>query len=168
VVLGRGRPIAWPWLALAALIVLLDQLTKLWALSALAEGERVPVLAFLNWRLAFNTGAAFSFLAEAGGWQQWLFGGLALVVAAAMVFLLLTGRAKAGWERFAYALVLGGAVGNLIDRVWRGAVVDFVELHYAGLYWPAFNVADASLSVAAVALVVGLMIDAARQRRLRG
>lgn len=165
-VLVRGRPIAWPWLALAALIVLLDQLTKLWALSALAEGERVPVLAFLNWRLAFNTGAAFSFLAEAGGWQQWLFGGLALVVAAAMVFLLLTGRAKAGSERFAYALVLGGAVGNLIDRLWRGAVVDFVELHYAGFYWPAFNLADASLSLAAVTLIVGLLMES-RGHRLR-
>jgi signal peptidase II len=167
VVLSRMRPAAWPWLVLAAAIVLLDQLAKLWALAALTEGARVEVLPFLNWRLAFNTGAAFSLLADAGGWQQWLLGGLALAVAAAMLYLLLSGRARPGWERLAYALVLGGALGNLIDRVRRGAVVDFVELHYAGFYWPAFNVADAALSLAALTLIAGLLAES-RRRRFRG
>lgn len=162
---GEARHPAWPWLLLAGLIVLGDQLSKLWALAALVEGERVAVLAFLNWRLAFNTGAAFSLLAEAGGWQQWLFGGLALIVAAVMVFLLVRGRAERGWERLAYALVLGGAIGNLLDRLLRGAVVDFVELHYRGFYWPAFNLADACLSLAAVTLIVGLATDTVRRRR---
>lgn len=166
-VLSRIRPAAWPWLVLAAAVVLLDQLAKLWALAALVEGARVEVLPFLNWRLAFNTGAAFSLLADAGGWQQWLLGGLALAVAAAMLYLLLSGRARLRWERLAYALVLGGALGNLIDRVLRGAVVDFVELHYAGFYWPAFNLADAALSLAALTLIAGLLAES-RRRRFRG
>lgn len=156
---------AAPWLAVAAAVLLLDQLLKAWALAALPEGQRVPVLPGLNWRLAYNTGAAFSLLAGAGGWQQWLFGGLALGVSVLLTVLLLAGRAGGVAERLAFALIIGGAIGNLIDRLRHGAVVDFVELYWRDFHWPAFNLADAALSVAAVLLLGALIAGGRRARR---
>jgi signal peptidase II len=140
------------WLALAGVLVVLDQLSKLAVLRWLAPGRTVEVTPFFNFVLVYNPGAAFSFLAQAPGWQRGFFIAIALVASAWIVFML-----RRHWREtlfsFALALILGGAVGNLIDRVVYGAVVDFLDFHAAGWHWPAFNVADSAISVGAVLLV---------------
>jgi signal peptidase II len=140
------------WLALAGVLVVLDQLSKLAVLQWLAPGRVVEVTPFFTFVLVYNPGAAFSLLAQAPGWQRGLFIAIALVASAWIVFLL-----RRHWREtlfsFALALILGGAVGNLIDRVVYGAVVDFLDFHAAGWHWPAFNVADSAITVGAVLLV---------------
>lgn len=140
------------WLVLAALVILLDQASKAWVLSAFHLGESLPVTDFFNLVLVMNPGASFSFLADAGGWQKWFFIVLALAVSAWLVWEI---RRHAA-ERLlplAFALVLGGALGNIIDRFRFGAVVDFLDFHVAGWHWPAFNVADSAITVGVVLLL---------------
>ena len=143
------------WLWLSALVIGLDQLTKIWADSALAAGPPITILPHLDFRLAYNAGAAFSFLSDAGGWQRWFFVVLALVVS--LVLLVWLARLSAG-ERLTgagLALVLGGAIGNLIDRLAYGHVIDFIDVYWdASLHWPAFNVADSAITVGVVLLLV--------------
>ena len=141
-----------PWLWLAGLIVLLDQASKWIALGTMQPGESRYVTAFFNWVLTFNSGAAFSFLSDAGGWQRWFFTILALGISGWIITML---RRHTGEFRISLALtlILGGALGNVIDRVRFGAVVDFIQWHAAGYYWPAFNLADS-----AIVLGAGLMI----------
>ncbi len=141
-----------PWLWLAGSVVVLDQLSKWIVLATLHPGESRYVAPFFNWVLAYNPGAAFSFLSNAGGWQRWFFTVLALAVSAWIVTLL---RKHSDEFRLslALALVLGGALGNVIDRIRFGAVVDFIQWHAAGYYWPAFNVADSAITLGAVLLV---------------
>jgi signal peptidase II len=141
-----------PWLLVAAVVAVLDQTTKAIVQGALAPGARVEVLPFLDLVLVFNAGAAFSFLAGAGGWQRTLF--IAIAVAAAVLIVHLLRRHPD--ERLfcaGLALILGGALGNLWDRVALGHVVDFVLLHARGWHWPAFNVADSAITVGAAALI---------------
>lgn len=140
------------WLWLAGFIILADQLSKWLALLGLQPGDSIYVAPFFNWVLTFNAGAAFSFLSDAGGWQRWFFTVLALGVSVWIVTML---RRHAGEFRLslALALILGGALGNVIDRIRFGAVVDFIQWHAAGYYWPAFNVADAAITLGAVLLV---------------
>jgi signal peptidase II len=146
-------PKAAPWFAAAAAIVVADQLVKWLALSRLRPGEPVAVTGFFNLVLVFNRGAAFSFLADAPGWQQPFFAVVAL--AAAMVVSWLLWRHPARRLLCAgLALVLGGALGNLWDRVAYGHVVDFLDFHALGWHWPAFNVADSAISVGAAILIV--------------
>lgn len=139
------------WLWLAGLIVALDQISKWIVLGSLQPGDSRYVAPFFNWVLAFNTGAAFSFLSDAGGWQRWFFTALALGVSGWIVTLL---RRHTSEFRLSLALtlVLGGALGNVIDRIRFGAVVDFVQWHVAGYYWPAFNIADSAILIGAVLL----------------
>ncbi|VAW76304.1 Lipoprotein signal peptidase [hydrothermal vent metagenome] len=140
-------------LGLALLIVVLDQITKFLADNLLTYGEPVAILPFFNLTLLYNPGAAFSFLSDASGWQRWFF---VVISTAATVFLILwLRRLKSGHLLLAIALslVLGGAVGNLIDRLWLGHVVDFIQLYYRGYYWPAFNIADSAISVGAALLI---------------
>lgn len=140
------------WLALAGLVLLLDQASKLWVLSAFRFGEVRPVTDFFNLVLVFNSGAAFSFLAGAGGWQKWFFVVLALAIS---VWLAVMIRRHAA-ERLlplALALVLGGALGNVIDRLRLGAVVDFLDFHLAGWHWPAFNLADSAITIGVILLL---------------
>jgi len=139
------------WLWLAATIIALDQISKWVILGALHPGESMYVAPFFNWVLAFNSGAAFSFLSDAGGWQRWFFTALALAVSAWIVTLL---RRHTSEFRLSLALtlVLGGALGNVIDRLRFGAVVDFIQWHAAGYYWPAFNVADSAITLGAILL----------------
>ena len=139
------------WLALAALIVVADQLTKYAAVKYLAASS-IEVTSFFNLVLAYNSGAAFSLLADAAGWQRGLFIGIALVAVAWIVYLL---RKYPHQRLFALALslVLAGAVGNVIDRILIGAVIDFLDFHAFGKHWPAFNVADSAISCGAVLLV---------------
>ncbi len=147
----RTRPWArWLWLTLA--IVAADLATKAWVGQAFAPGEVRQVTPFFNLVLVYNTGAAFSFLAGAGGWQRWFFIAVTLTVSVVIVMMLRRQHADTRLS-FALALVLGGALGNLWDRVTLGHVVDFVQLHALGYYWPAFNVADSAISVGVVLLV---------------
>jgi signal peptidase II len=144
---------AWHWFAGAALIVLADQLTKAIALARLTYGERVEVTGFFNLVLVFNKGAAFSFLAGAGGWQTPLL--ILFAVAAALIITVLIVRSPGrGMQCGGLALILGGAIGNVIDRLRLGYVVDFVDLHARGWHWPAFNVADAAITVGAALVIV--------------
>ncbi|MDR2238834.1 MAG: signal peptidase II [Zoogloeaceae bacterium] len=140
------------WLGLAGLVVVLDQLTKHWLVSALALGERIELTSFLNLVFVYNPGAAFSFLSDAGGWQRWFFVALALLVSVWLVWLIRRHAAER-LPPLAAALILGGALGNVIDRIRYGAVVDFVDAHAAGWHFPAFNVADAAISVGAALLI---------------
>ena len=134
------------WLVLAGLVVVLDQITKSWILAAFHVGESVTVTPFFNLVLLFNPGASFSFLADAGGWQRWFFTALALTISIWLVAML----RRHGSERLlpcALALILGGALGNVIDRVRFGAVADFLHFHWNEHFFPAFNVADACITV---------------------
>ena len=140
------------WLIVAALIVVADQVSKYAIVQYLAGGKAVTLTPFLNLVLVYNPGAAFSFLSDAAGWQRGFFIAIALIASAWIVWLL---RKYSQQRLFALALtlVLAGAVGNVIDRIFIGAVVDFVDVHAFGYHWPAFNVADSSISCGAVLLV---------------
>lgn len=140
------------WLALAAGVIVLDQLSKAWVLAAFEVGEVLPVTGFFDLVLVFNSGAAFSFLAGAGGWQRWFFVVLALGISAWIVAALRR-HPHLRLQSVALALVLGGALGNVVDRLRFGAVADFLSFHLAGWYWPAFNVADSAISVGVALLV---------------
>ncbi len=149
------RPNATAWLWLSLLLIAVDQVTKWLAVANLEYLTPVPVIeGFWNWTLVHNYGAAFSFLSDAGGWQKWFFAGLATVVSVVMaLWLRLTPRGH--WrDALPLALVIAGAVGNLIDRVRYGYVVDFVDWYVGKHHWPAFNVADSAIVVGAVLLVL--------------
>ena len=141
-----------PWLWLAGVLILLDQISKWVVLGSLHPGETRYVTPFWNWVLTFNPGAAFSFLSDASGWQRWFFTLLALGVSGWIVVMLRQHRNEFRLS-LALTLVLGGAVGNVIDRLRFGAVVDFIQWHVAGYYWPAFNVADSAITIGAILLV---------------
>jgi signal peptidase II len=151
-------------LGLAALLVIADQLTKWIAVRALDFGERVAVIpGFFDFTLVYNRGAAFSFLAGAGGWQRWFFTGIGVAAAAFIIWML----ARHGSQRlfaFALTLILGGAIGNVIDRVLHGQVTDFVLLYWRGWHWPAFNVADMAITFGAVLLVLDELLRVRRSR----
>jgi signal peptidase II len=140
------------WLALAAAVIALDLATKAWISTAFRYGEVREVTPFFNLVLVHNTGAAFSFLADAGGWQRWFFAAVSIVISGVIV-VMLRRRDQTRLASAALALVLGGALGNLWDRLTLGHVVDFVQLHAAGYYWPAFNVADSAICVGVALLV---------------
>jgi signal peptidase II len=157
-------PSAWRWFALSAAIVTADQLVKWQVLAAFAPGERREVTDFLNLVLVFNKGAAFSLLAQAPGWQTPLLIGFALVAAVVVsVFLLRTDGSR--MMRAGLALILGGALGNVIDRLRFGHVVDFVDLHAMGMHWPAFNVADSAITLGAALLILDGFMH--REKRTR-
>lgn len=142
------------WHLLAGLIVILDQLTKQWVSSVFSYGETLELLPILNLTLVHNMGAAFSFLSEAGGWQRWFFAIVSLVVSVVLVVWLSRLPSRQSLLSVALALVLGGAVGNLWDRVFLGYVVDFIDVHYQQYHWPAFNVADSAITIGAILLIL--------------
>jgi len=151
-----ATPNALPWLGLSGLVVALDQATKAVALSALNPYEPHTVVpGLLNWTLAFNRGAAFSFLAGEDGWQRWLFTAIAIGVSVLLAYWL-SRTARRDWANaLPLALIIGGAIGNLADRIRFGHVTDFVQVHWHDdWYFPAFNVADSAISVGAVMLVL--------------
>jgi signal peptidase II len=144
------RPLAF-WLSCAVGTIALDQLTKWLVLAKFREGERLNLLPFFDLILAYNPGAAFSFLAGAGGWQRWFFTGLAIVVS---VFIIMWMRKeKRTLLLVALTLVLGGAIGNVIDRLIHGKVVDFILLYWKDWYYPAFNIADSAITIGAILLI---------------
>ena len=144
----------WSWLALALLILVADQATKWLARSSIELHQMVPVLPFLDLTLTYNLGAAFSFLSDAGGWQRWFFSALAATVSVVLVVWITRLRPGERMLGAGLALILGGAVGNLWDRLALGGVVDFIYLNWRGWDWPAFNVADSAITGGAVLFAV--------------
>jgi signal peptidase II len=144
---------AWRWFALAAGVVAADQATKALVLARFALGERLEIAPFLNLVFVYNPGAAFSFLSEAGGWQRPLLIAFALA-AAVIVSVLIVRRPRERLLCTGLALILGGALGNVIDRLRFGQVVDFLDFHAAGWHWPAFNVADSAITIGALLLIL--------------
>jgi signal peptidase II len=146
------------WIALALAVVVLDQVTKAAIQATFRPGDELALLPFLSLVLTFNTGAAFSFLAGEGGWQRWFFAAVAVAAVAFITWLIHKGGSRV--YLWGLALILGGAIGNLIDRLWLGHVTDFVLLHWRGWTFPAFNVADSGITIGAGLLI----LDSFRQR----
>ena len=146
---------------LAALTAIADQLAKWAALTWLTLHVPTPVLPFFNLTLAFNSGAAFSFLSDAGGWQRWLFIALSGVISGFLVYWLRQLQTRETWTGVALGLILGGALGNLWDRLFRsGQVVDFIDVYYGAAHWPAFNLADSGICVGAGIIVIQAIHEA--------
>ena len=163
---GVGRHAFAAWLACAAGLAGIDQLTKEWALAAL-DGT-VAILPSLNFVLVHNPGAAFGLFAQASGWQRWFFIGVGVAIGVFVIaWLWRAARSGARWLAAGLSLVLGGALGNLGDRIVRGAVVDFVDVYYGRYHWPAFNVADAAITAGAVMLVLASFRGAPTDGRAR-
>ncbi|MEO6353861.1 MAG: signal peptidase II [Burkholderiaceae bacterium] len=137
-----------PWIGIAAIIILLDQLSKITIAKLFTYGESLAVTSFFNLVLAYNKGAAFSFLATGSGWQRYFFTAIGVVAALVIVYML---QRHAGQRLFcwALALILGGAIGNVIDRIMYGHVIDFLDVHFGGWHWPAFNIADSAIFIGA-------------------
>ena len=155
----RLQPMTMLWFAIAASVLLLDQYSKLWIVERFAYGDAQVLSGFFNLVRVHNYGAAFSFLSDAGGWQRWAFSLLAAVISAVIVIWIARLPAQKKLEALALALILGGALGNLYDRLTLGYVVDFLDFHWSGMHFPAFNVADAGISVGAVMLILDTLIN---------
>jgi signal peptidase II len=158
-----GRPGWLPWLGLALAIFIADQITKLLILDAYRLGDSTTVTSFFNIVRAHNTGAAFSFLAGASGWQRWFFTAIGVGAAVFIIWMLRQHGDKKLFS-FALACILGGAVGNVVDRLVHGYVVDFVQVHWSGWYFPAFNVADSAITVGAACLILDELLRVRRAR----
>ena len=154
------------WLILSAVVIALDQLSKAWVLAKLPEYTAIPVIdGFWNWYRTYNTGAAFSFLSDAGGWQIWFFTILAVAISSLLGFWL-SRTTRGDWRQAApYALVIGGALGNVIDRLMHGHVVDFIQWHWREHYWPAFNLADSAIVAGAVGIALFGLFDGKRKAK---
>ncbi len=150
---------AFIWYLLSMVVVTIDQWTKWLAETKLSFHEPVTVIEpFLNWTLAYNYGAAFSLLADAGGWQKWFFSGLALIMSVFLIVYLLKVPRQAKLLSVGLALVLGGAVGNLIDRLLNGKVTDFIHVHYADVWhYPIFNIADIGICIGIALIVIDML-----------
>jgi signal peptidase II len=152
-----------PWLVIAAIVILLDQITKTLIVRTLQLGDTHVVTPFFNIVRWHNTGAAFSFLAQAAGWQRWFFVGLGVVATLFIVWMLM----RHGGQRLfslALALILGGALGNVIDRLLHGHVIDFIQVHWGTAYFPSFNVADSAITIGAGLLIVDELLRIRRGR----
>jgi signal peptidase II len=163
--MARALPASgWlPWLGLSLAILVADQFTKVLILGYYRLGDSTYVTSFFNVVRAHNTGAAFSFLAGASGWQRWFFTAIGIAAAVFIVWML---RSHAGQRLFSFALacILGGAIGNVVDRLLHGYVVDFVQLHWRGWYFPAFNVADSAITVGAACLILDELLRVRKTR----
>ena len=159
-IVANGR-LALNWYLLSLVVIILDQWTKWLAETNLTFLEPVPVIEpFLNWTLAYNYGAAFSFLADAGGWQKWFFAGMAILMSLFLIVYLPKAPRKTKLLSLGLALVLGGAIGNLIDRLLHGHVIDFIHVHYADVWhYPIFNIADVGIFIGICIGVVLIVID---------
>ena len=145
------------WISL--LVIILDQITKQLALNSLSLHQAVNVIPGFDWYLTYNRGAAFSFLAQAGGWQRWFFTITTIVISAVILFWIKRVPPEDKFTSVSLCLILGGAIGNLIDRVYLGYVIDFIQVWLGSYPWPAFNIADASISIGAVALILSSFIN---------
>jgi signal peptidase II len=153
----REVSLGW-WYLIALIVLVLDQLTKTWVIAEFYLGQREIITSFFNLVHVHNYGAAFSFLSDAGGWQRWFFAALSAVVSA-VIIVWISRLPKTRWiESLALALILGGALGNLYDRLVLGYVVDFLDFHWSGSHFPAFNVADSGITMGAVLLILDMFI----------
>lgn len=146
------------WLLLSVAVILVDQFTKWLAEASLVPYQPVPIVPMFNLTLAYNTGAAFSFLSDAGGWQRWFFISLTLVVIVVLFSWLWRMRAEEKLHAMSISMILGGAIGNLIDRVLLGHVIDFLDVYYDVHHWPIFNIADSAITIGVILLIVDLFI----------
>jgi len=154
------------WLAI--LVIVFDQLTKMWAVDTLVFGEPVAVMPNLNWTLAYNYGAAFSFLADMGGWQRWFFAGLALVVSTVLLVWLSKLPNKLTIETWGINLVLAGAIGNVIDRFLEGRVTDFIDFYIGTWHYATFNIADIAITIGAGLLILSELVLKPREQKKAG
>ena len=152
-----NSPLKFLWISI--LVVVLDQLTKYWAVTKLPFHQKVNVMPYFDWFLTYNPGAAFSFLADAGGWQRWFFTITTIIISAVIFFWIKKLEAGDRATAISLCLILGGAIGNLIDRVYLGHVVDYIQVYLGSYPWPAFNIADAAISVGAVVLILSSFTD---------
>ena len=159
----KSSSAVWPWLGLALMLLIADQFTKVLILGYYQLGDATYVTSFFNIVRVHNSGAAFSFLASASGWQRWFFTAVGVGAALFIVHML---RSHPGQKLFSFAMacILGGAIGNVIDRLLHGYVVDFVDMHYAGWHFPAFNIADSAISIGAVCLILDELLRVRRSR----
>jgi signal peptidase II len=160
---GGGNSGLWQWLGLAFILLLADQFTKILILGYYQLGDSTYVTSFFNVVRVHNTGAAFSFLAGASGWQRWFFTVIGLVAATVIIWML---KSHPGQKLFSFAMacILGGAIGNVIDRLAYGYVVDFLDFHWRGMHFPAFNVADSAISIGAVCLILDELLRVRKTR----
>lgn len=158
----RQGPNALVWLLLSGVVIWLDAFTKVLALRHLVLGQPVPVIeGLLNWTLVYNPGAAFSFLSDASGWQRWFFAALAVGMSALLTVWLARTERRDWRQAVPFALVIGGALGNLVDRLIHGHVIDFIDAYWGNAHWPAFNIADSAIVIGAVGIAVfGLLSKA--------
>jgi signal peptidase II len=158
-----GGPGLWLWLGLALLVVVLDQLSKTLILGSFQLNDSHALTSWFNLVRVHNTGAAFSFLAGASGWQRWFFVGLGAVASVFIVWML---KKHPGQKLFSFAvtMIMGGAVGNVVDRLMHGYVVDFIQVHYGGWYFPAFNLADSAITLGAICLILDEILRVRRGR----
>ena len=161
--LSKSSSALLPWLGLALILLIADQFTKVLILGYYQLGDSSPVTSFFNIVRVHNSGAAFSFLSSASGWQRWFFTAIGLGAAVFIVYML---RAHPGQKLFSFALacILGGAIGNVVDRLLHGYVVDFLDFHYAGTHFPAFNIADSAISIGAACLILDELLRVRRAR----
>ena len=165
--MARNTTAGWiPWLGVALAVFVADQFTKVLIMGHYHLGESTRLTSFFDIVRAHNTGAAFSFLHDASGWQRWFFTAVGIAAAVFIVWLL---RSHAGQKLFSFALalILGGAIGNVVDRLMHGYVVDFVQVHWRGWYFPAFNVADSAITVGAACLILDELLRVRRTRAAR-
>ena len=160
---GKSSGGLLPWLGLALLLIIADQFTKVLILGYYRLGDATYVTSFFNVVRVHNSGAAFSFLASAGGWQRWFFTGIGIAAALFIVWML---KSHPGQKLFSFAMacILGGAIGNVIDRTLHGYVVDFLDFHWVGWHFPAFNVADSAISVGAACLILDEVLRVRRAK----
>lgn len=169
---GNGKGLAWQqsglrMLWITALILVADQVTKLWILNNIAlMMDRIEVTSFFNIVHVRNYGAAFSFLADHSGWQRWFFTTIAIVISALLLVLLKKQPVQMKRVNIAFALIIGGALGNVIDRIRLGSVVDFLDFHVAGWHWPAFNVADSAIVVGALLMILDSILSGKENKQV--
>lgn len=158
-----GTSAMLPWLGLSLLILIADQFTKIMVLGYFRLGDSLRVTGFFNLVRVHNEGAAFSFLADASGWQRWFFTTIGIGAAIFIVWML---KSHPGQRLFAFSMacILGGAIGNVIDRLVHGYVVDFLQFHYAGWYFPSFNIADSAITIGAVSMILDELLRVRRAR----
>lgn len=161
--LRKLQPVIW-WYALALVVIVLDQLTKIAAEHYLTYARPLPVTSWFNLTLQYNPGAAFSFLSDAGGWQRYFFSTIALVISTVLVVWLYRLPGTQRLLPLSLALILGGAIGNLWDRVALGHVVDFISVHYGGAFFPAFNIADSAITVGAALMILDSFLAPRREQ----
>ena len=146
----------WPWFILSLAVICLDQASKYWALNYLLPYQSESVFPMVNLTLAYNSGAAFSFLSGAGEWHRWAFAGFSAIMSVMLIFVITRLAPSLRLQLLAFGLILGGAVGNLIDRALFGYVIDFIDVYYKNHHWPVFNVADSAICLGAFLLLIDL------------